>query len=160
MRGEPMTQLRFRLRLPIWSALLLSGTLAACDAAPDHGVAGPSTPRAEITDDELARMPTEDQAQFLEPLRQIANAVDEIGREAGADVYGGLALQPGKRSVLVYVTDPAAAPRLLDAARAAHPELDFSAVTIERAAWSKRELHDARDRLLAAAANNQLPYVV
>jgi hypothetical protein len=141
---------------------LAAGLLAAAVALPDGaragtaGVAAPSA-AAVLTDAQVAALSPDAQAARLAPLRAVANAVGAAGRGAAADVYGNLAIDAAQDVVTVYLTDPAQAPRVLAAARAADPKIDASLIRFQKAAATHAALDAAARRVIALADAGKLP---
>ncbi|WP_199811365.1 hypothetical protein, partial [Kitasatospora phosalacinea] len=74
--------------------------------------------------------------------------MDEVGRGRGEDTYAGVELDTSAHRVKVYVTAPASADVLLAEAKRRHPGIDLSLVRVVAAKYSKKQLHDARKRLV------------
>ncbi len=88
------------------------------------------------------------QAQLLEPLRQVANALDAQGRTKWASTYAGVDIDAAHKAVDLLATDPAAAARLLSAARRAVPGARWSTVRTHTARYSRVRLDAAAKALL------------
>jgi hypothetical protein len=135
-----------------WAAVTLgAGSLAAAALTPTAAQA--ATPGAHtLTLQQIAALPQARQEALLGPLRALAGAVDEIGRGSAAATYANVVLDPVADTVKIYLTDPAAAPGLLAAAKRNHPGIDTALARILTAAYPKRQLDAARDRLLPSMA--------
>lgn len=118
--------------------------------------AGPDNSAKPTTFDQFAAESVDQQAAVLNPLRAIAGALDDLGRGSRAADYGDVVMDPVADTVTLYATSPAGAARLITEAKRNHPEIDTKLIRVKRAAYSKDQLHAARERL--AAKSGQLPY--
>jgi hypothetical protein len=69
-------------------------------------VAGPAVaaPAQGITYEALAKLPPARQAAIMQPLRDVAAALDAVGRSTGKDIYSGVEIDATTNSVTVYLT--------------------------------------------------------
>src|SRR4051812_8892204 len=118
--------------------------------------ANPGNSAKPATFDQFAAQSFDRQAAVLNPLRAIAGALDELGRGSQAADYGDVVMDPVADTVTLYATSPAGAARLIAGAEHDHPEIDTKLIRVASAAYSKADLHAARDRLAAQA--DRLPY--
>lgn len=118
--------------------------------------AGPGNSAKPTTFDQFAAQSFDQQAAVLNPLRAIAGALDDLGRGSRAADYGDVVMDPVADTVTLYATSPAGAARLIADAKHDHPEIDTHLIRVASAAYSKADLHAARDRLAAQAG--RLPY--
>lgn len=95
---------------------------------------------------------------MLGPLRDLASAVETVGRDTQADIFAGVALEPASRSVDVWVTDMAAGEGLLRAAQASDPAIDTSLAHLLPAAHSKVELNEDAKQLVSGSGGDALPH--
>lgn len=100
------------------------------------------------------------QAELLDPLRRIANAVDRVGKGEQSGIYAGLRIDAPQDEVHVYVTDPSDAPELITAAQKADATVDPAKIVVEKVRYTLNALHDARSNLLSEANAKRLPYKI
>lgn len=137
--------------IPAASAGASTGTRP--DAAAGSGTPGSA---AAATFAQFAAEPIDQQAAVLKPLRAIAGALDDLGRGRFAADYGDVVMDPVADTVTLYATSNAGATALVKQAELDHPEIDTARIRVKLAAYSKTQLHAARDRL--AAQSGTLPY--
>ncbi|MFL6111134.1 MAG: hypothetical protein ACJ786_07270 [Catenulispora sp.] len=118
--------------------------------------AGSGSSAKPTTFDQFAAQSIDQQAAVLSPLRAVAGALDELGRGSRAADYGDVVIDPVADTVTLFATSPAGAARLIADAGHEHPEIDTKVIRVKSAAYSKADLHAARDRLAAQAGH--LPY--
>ncbi|GAA1978301.1 hypothetical protein [Catenulispora subtropica] len=133
----------------------LSAALGLIPAAAASGDTSWSSPKP-ATFDQFAAQPFDQQASVLQPLRAVAGALDDLGRGSLAAAYGDVVMDPVADTVTLYATSPAGGAALVAQAKQDHPEIDTTLIRIKPAAYSKAQLHAARDRLAAQAGH--LPY--
>ncbi|NUP53866.1 MAG: hypothetical protein HOW97_42085 [Catenulispora sp.] len=136
--------------IPAASAGASTGTGPDAVGPGTTGSAGPAT------FDQFAAEPIDRQAAVLKPLRAIAGALDDLGRGRFAADYGDVVMDPVADTVTLYATSNAGAAALIKQAELDHPEIDTVRIRVKLAAYSKTQLHAARDRL--AAQSGSLPY--
>ncbi|WP_444537095.1 peptidase [Streptomyces sp. BR1] len=141
------------------SAIGLGSAGLALLAVAAPGAQAEPTP-ARYTEAQIATMDPAQQAELLEPLRHIANAVDSAGKASQSDVYAGLRIDAPQNVVHVYVTDSARTSKLVAAARKADSSIDPKRIAVEKVRYNLSALHDARSKLLAKAEANSLPYKI
>lgn len=137
-------------------AVAAAVTVALLPAA--SASAGPGSSTRPTTFDQFAAQSFDQQAAVLNPLRAVAGALDELGRGSRAADYGDVVLDPVADTVTLYATSPAGAAGLIADAKRNHPEIETKLIRVKAAAYSKADLHAARDRLAAHAGH--LPYQV
>lgn len=119
----------------------------ATAAAAAGTVYGRPTPGAPTTD-----TATLQHARRVAPLNALADALDEQGRADHADAYGNLSVDEDGGTVTLYAVSEEQGRRLVDAAKAAHPDIDAGLVRFAHADYSKRDLAAQVDRILQATA--------
>ncbi len=129
-------------RLSAATAVVVAVTLAA------PLTAGRAT-SAGTADARIATMDPAAQANLLEPLRQLADALDAQGRAKWASTYAGVDIDAAADAVDLYATDQAAEGHLLAAARRAVPDLRWNRVRMHRARYSRVRLDAAAKALLS-----------
>ncbi|MEU2718212.1 peptidase [Streptomyces sp. NPDC007205] len=135
--------------------------------------AGISTPNAQAVDvsdsvtgsgtltlAQIAAMQPPAQSRILDPLRKLAAALDTAGKKAEADVYSTVRIDAPRGIVHVSLTNPADGPKVIRAALKVDRNIDVHRIAVERAPYTLKQLHTAREKLLAQAASHQLPYHV
>ncbi|MFG3056932.1 hypothetical protein ACGFZP_39090 [Kitasatospora sp. NPDC048239] len=142
-----------RTAIGVAAAILAAGAVVSTEpaqaAAPPGPAAGGSARPTSIQG--IAALPGAEQAKLLMPLRDLAGGLDGIGRSGRADIYSGVALDPVNGTVKLYVTNVGQARKLIDAAKAAQPQIDTSLVRIQpQSKYTRAELHAARDRVEAS----------
>jgi hypothetical protein len=123
-------------------------SVLAATAAP-AGVAYAGAPG--LRDQEIGAMAPDDQARLLDPLRDLAEALDSYGRSGGAAFYTGVAIDANHDLVDLYLTDTAEAGKALAAARRTDPEINASLVRVHRSAATVVDLHAARNAFISQA---------
>ena len=117
-------------------------------AAPRPGVAATGMLRPM---QRCAAMSPLAQASLLEPLRRIAEVVDELGKEqVWRSSYSGVQLDAARDVVYVFSTNARAEHSLLTAARRAAPDAEWSRVRGKHAGYSRSALVAAAARIMAA----------
>ena len=96
------------------------------------------------------------QSVLLAPLRAAAAALDAVGQRDAPAVYAGVDLDVQAGRTDLYVTDPTAAPGLIDSARRTDPGLTGDQLVVHGAAYALATL-DAASRALVDAHE---PYAV
>ncbi|MFI7406954.1 peptidase [Streptomyces sp. NPDC049541] len=119
-----------------------------------------SAGQARLTLAQIAALPLAAQSRILDPLRALAAALDTAGKRTEPDTYATVRIDAPHDTVHVALTDPAQADKLIQAARKINPRIDTRRVTVDKAAYTLRQLHAARTQLLAQAAAHKLPYHV
>jgi hypothetical protein len=155
-----------RSRVSIAFALPLgaSVSLAGCSGSPNidnSSTTDEAMTGQMLTDEQIAGLTLEGQAKRLDPLRAIAEAVGQAGREGDlADIYGSLVIDANHELVHVYVTDPGQESRVLTSAKAVDPSINTAKIRIEKAAYTNKALVTASEQLLDLGESNKLPYRV
>lgn len=153
------TELGEFMRKPrkVWFAAAAGGltSTSILVAAPN---ASPAVEGPQLTIEQIAALPADEQAEILDPLRQIAAAVSEIGRVRATATYTGLRLNPTVGTVDVWVTERESATMLLADAQTRDPRIDLDRVRVHTAPYSKAELVAATERLNERA--DELPYEI
>ncbi|MEU3374282.1 peptidase [Streptomyces sp. NPDC006660] len=127
-------------------------------AAPGAQAEQPAEVR--YTEAQIATTEPAHQAELLEPLRHIANAVDSAGKASQSDTYAGLRIDAPQNVVHVYLTDSARTPKLIEAARRTDSTIDTKKIVVEKVRYNLNSLHEARSKLIAKAEANSLPYKI
>lgn len=112
--------------------------------------AEPTSPHR--TEAQIAAMDPTQRGELLEPLRQLANAVDAAGQSKQSDTYAGVRIDAPSNVVHVYVTDPSRTAKLIEAARQADTGVDTRKIVVQKVRYTLDALHDARAKLFAKAA--------
>jgi hypothetical protein len=163
MRAMRKTTQQNRVSIAFTVVLGVGVSVAGCSGSPNTETS--STDEAMtgqvLTDEQIAGLTMEGQAKRLDPLRAIAEAVGQAGREGDlADIYGSLIIDANHELVYVYVTDPGQASRVLASAEALDPSIDTAKIRIEKAAYAYKTLVTASEQLLDLGESNKLPYSV
>lgn len=106
----------------------------------------------------IAGMTPAEQGRILDPLRELASALDTAGKKTAGDVYSTVRIDAPRGVVHVSLTNPAEGPQLIQAAVNVDHRIDTHRISVERANYTLKQLHAARDTLLAQSASHQLPY--
>ena len=109
---------------------------AALPATAAHSASRPAAPR-------FATLAPAAQARRLQPLRDLAGALDAIGRSRFARTYGGVRIDASAGRAVVLATSTAAAREIRSAAQRAHPRLAWSRATTTVVGHSRRTLDAA-----------------
>jgi hypothetical protein len=115
----------------------------------------PATVAAPPLPTGFATLSPREQSAIQTPLVNVANALDQASGPF-TSVFSGVRANLDERTVDLYVTDTSEASNILDSARSAQPDLDYSIVRVHASAYSKERLETARTALLAQEAT--LPY--
>lgn len=129
-------------------AFLAAIVMAVAFTSTSGAYADPDRP-AGLTDRQIAVMSPAQQAELLDPLRAVANALDTVGRSTGADVYSGVELDANTRAVNLYLTDLGRVKTFLDAAKKTGHSANLDLVRVRSAKYSRKDLNTARDRVEA-----------
>lgn len=137
--------------------LLIGATSAPGIASP--GKSSATGPRP-LTEQELADMSPQEQATVLGPLRDLAHAVETVGRDTQTEIFTGVALQPTSHSVDVWVTDVVSGDGLLAAAKELDPGIDVRLAHLLPAEHSRVDLDRAATEIIDHSISKDLPYAL
>ncbi|MGW1890584.1 hypothetical protein ACWCP6_10030 [Streptomyces sp. NPDC002004] len=93
-----------------------------------------------------------DHAKKVEPLNAVADALGEQGRRAYSGVYSSLYVDEHGGRVTLYVTDAHEGRKLVDAAKAAHPDIDTGLIEVATAKYAKKALDAQAEQILKDTA--------
>ena len=130
--------------------VLVAVAVAAVLRAPATEAAPPPT---VLNDGQIAALSPEAQANYLDPLRDIASALSGAGNQA-AGIFSQVVLDPNHHQVDLYVTDPARAGRMIAAAGESHAlaetaDAGQAVIQVRKAAYSVTQLDTARSVYLS-----------
>ncbi|GAA4991331.1 hypothetical protein GCM10023205_74150 [Yinghuangia aomiensis] len=91
-----------------------------------------------LTVEQVAAMAPEEQAKVLNPLRVVAEAAIQVGRNVFPDIYTSTALGSGYRSVDVYITDLGRSAAFEQALEKFRPGLDMGILRFVQAKASEK----------------------
>ncbi|WP_157855220.1 hypothetical protein [Kitasatospora purpeofusca] len=130
----------------------------ALTAAVTTGISPATEP--DLTDQQFAHLDPARQTKILEPLRAVANALGDQGRSTHSGIYGSLTIDAPKGHVVLYVTDISKANRLIADAKKSSPSIDTSVIRLAKANYSRKDLAEARDQVMADSESQKLLYSV
>ncbi|MGC9669798.1 hypothetical protein ACNTMW_25050 [Planosporangium sp. 12N6] len=140
-----------RRRLAVLSLLAVVATGVSVPTATRSAAA--SAPL--LTREQISELPVDAQNAILNPLRVAASSLDAVGRNAMADIYAGVGLDPVHRTVDLYLTKPDRSAEFVRTAAGQRP-FDTAVVRVHPATYTRAALHAARDRVIAQAPQSNI----
>ncbi|WP_030671100.1 trypsin-like peptidase domain-containing protein [Streptomyces sp. NRRL B-1347] len=133
-------------------SLLLLTSLAPGSASAE------SPDRAPLSQADLDRMTVRQKAAVLNPLRLVGSTAQQVGREQRQDVFTGVRIAPGHRTVELFLTDPGKKDAFLARVKRAAPKADLGLVEVKSAPSTRTELLRHINRL--KGLGSKLPFEI
>ncbi|MEV4384644.1 hypothetical protein AB0J68_02780 [Micromonospora sp. NPDC049580] len=102
----------------------------------------------QLTNEQIAALPPNEQGLLLQPLRQIADAATAVGASSHSAVFSGLELDGTTGTVKIYLTDLGAAKGFLTAVKKTDPAIEADRIELEQGRHTLVELKAASERLI------------
>lgn len=138
--------------------VIATGAAALIAATALSGQARAAAPVPHYSMAQILRMTPTQQGALLDPLRELADALDDTGRTSARGIYTNVIIDAPDFQVDLVVTDRAGAQALIASARRTAPGIRTDRIKVVAARFTRTQLDAAGDQLAAQYSARQLSY--